>query len=84
MLVEYPTYCKANAKNLSQVKETFKKLRDHIQKNGGSTQLIMEMTAKKDPPRGELKYLGDAILKIPSQFVLKNTVLAVDNRRRRE
>ena len=84
ILVEYPTYCEANAKYLSQVKQTFKKLHDHIQKDGGSTQLIMVITAKKGPPRGELKYLGDAILKIPTQFVMKNTVFAVENRRRRD
>ena len=44
----------------------------------------MAMTAKKDPPRGELKYLGDAILKIPTQWVMKDTAFAVDNRRRRD
>ena len=38
----------------------------------------------KSPQRDELKYLSDAILKIPTQFVMKNTVFAVDNRRRRD
>ena len=80
MLVEYPTYCKANPENLSQVKETFIKLHDHISKNYGPAQLIMVMTAQKGPLRGELKYLGDVTLKIPNQFVLKDTVFRKDNR----
>ena len=79
MLVEYPTYCKANPENLSQVKETFIKLHDHIKKNYGPTQLIMVITAQKGPPRGELKYHGDVILKIPTQFVLKDNVFWKDN-----
>ena len=77
MLVEYPTYCKANPENLSQVKETFIKLHDHVKKNYGSAQLIMVMTAEKGLPRGELN--GDVILKIPTQFVLKDNVFWKDN-----
>ena len=79
MYVEYPTYCKADPERLSQVKETFIKLHDDINKNYGPAQLIMVMTAQKGSLRGNLKYLGDVLRKIPTQFVLKDNVFPKDN-----
>ena len=78
--VDYPTYFKANAENMLQVKQAFKNLHDHIKKINGSTQLIMVITARKGPPRGELKYLGDTKFKIPTQFVMKNNIFGKDNK----
>ena len=78
--VNYPTYFKANAENLLQVKQTFTKLHDHIKKINGSTQLIMVITARKGPPRGELKYYGDTVFKVPTQFVMKNNVFGKENK----
>ena len=78
--VDYPTYCKANAENVLQVKQAFRNLHDDIKKINGSTQLIMVITARKGPPRGELKYLGDTIFKIPTQFVMKNNVFGKGNK----
>ena len=78
--VNYPTYFKANAENLLQVKQTFTKLHDHIKRINGSTQLIMVITARKGPPRGELKYQGDTVFKVPTQFVMKNNVFGKDNK----
>ena len=78
--MDYPTYFKANAENLLQVKQAFRNLHDHIKKIKGSTQLIMVITARKGPPRGDLKYLGDTIFKIPTQFVMKNNISGKDNK----
>ena len=78
--VNYPTYFKPNAENLLQVKQAFTKLHDHIKKINGSTQLIMVITARKGPPRGELKYYGDTVFKVPTQFVMKNNVFGKENK----
>ena len=74
-----PTYRKANAENLLQVKQTFQKLHDDVKKIHGSTQLIMVITSKKGPLRGELKYLGDTVFRIPTQFVMENNVVGKGN-----
>ena len=76
--VDYPTYFKANTENLLKVKQAFRNLHDHIKKIKGSTQLIMVITVRKGPPRGDLKYLGDTIFKIPTQFVKKNNIFGKD------
>ena len=75
-----PTYRKANAENLLQVKQTFQKLHDDVKKIHGSTQLIMVITSKKGPLRGELKYLGNTVFRIPTQFVMENNVFGKDNK----
>ena len=73
--VDHPIYRKENAENMLQVKKTFEKLHDDIKKTNGSAQLIMVIIARKGPLRGELKYLGDTVFKIPTQFVMKSNVV---------
>ena len=80
MFVKYPIYSNACAENLSQVRQTFLKMHDHIKRKNGSAQLIMVITDKKGPWRGELKYLGDTMLKVPTQFVMKPNIYGKDNR----
>ena len=75
MYVDYPIYKKANAEHISQVKAIFENLFDD-----GCVQLIMVIIAKKGPARDELKYLGDTILKVPTQFVLKANILGKDSK----
>lgn len=74
MFVDYPKHDKANAANISQVKTDFKIFYDC-----GCMQLIMIIDAKKGPVRGELKFLRDKILRVPTQFVMKAKVLGKDN-----
>ena len=61
MFVDYPKYDKANAADISQVKTDFKILYDC-----GCVQLKMVIDAKKGPVRGELKFLRDTILRVPT------------------
>ena len=78
MYVDYPIYKNANAEDIPQVKAIFENLF-----HDGCVQLIMVITAKKGPVRDELKYLGDTVLRVPTQFVLKTNILEKDNRGRR-
>ena len=88
MLVDNPTYGNANIRNTSQVKETFEKLYNDIRKKkenkegkneDGSKVLILVINPKQSTIKDELKYLGDAILRVPTQFVLKTNVTGRDN-----
>ena len=74
MPVDFPVYDKANAENMSQVKVAFRNLYDR-----GCTKLIMVINAKKGAARDELKYIGDTILRVPTQFVMKNNILGKGN-----
>ena len=88
MLVDSPIYENANIQNTSQVKEKFKKLYNDIrrwkedqegQKQNGSKLLILVINPKRSTIKDELKYLGDAILRVPTQFVLKTNVTGRHN-----
>ena len=88
MLVDNPTYGNANIRNTSQVKETFEKLYNDIRKKkenkegkneDGSKVLILVINPKQSTIKDELKYLGDAVLRVPTQFVLKTNVTGRDN-----
>ena len=88
MLVDSPIYENANIQNTSQVKEKFKKLYKDIrrwkedqegQKQNGSKLLILVINPKRSTIKDELKYLGDAILRVPTQFVLKTNVTGRHN-----
>ena len=57
------------------MKEIFINLYDH-----GCTNLIMVVNAKKGTARDKLKYIGDAILRVPTQFVMKKNILGKHNR----
>ena len=72
--MDFPLYDKANAENMSQVKVAFRNLYDR-----GCTKLIMVINAKKGAARDELKYIGDTILRVPTQFVMKNNILGKGN-----
>jgi len=70
--VDYPVYGKADFHNLEDVERTFKDLCHHIQRqHGGPPQLILLITPKKGNVYPCIKYIGDAILNVPTQFVLK-------------
>ena len=88
MLVDNPTYENANIRNTSQVKEIFQKLYNDIRRKkenkegrneNGSKLLILVINPKQSTIKDQLKYLGDAILRIPTQFVLKTNVTGRDN-----
>ena len=80
MPVDFPAEAKANVEDIKQVKETFKKLHEHIKNERGHVQLIMVMNTKKGTVRDELKYIGDTILRVPTQFVMKLNIVGKDNR----
>ena len=88
MLVDNPTYGNADIRNTSQVKKTFEKLYNDIRKKkenkegkneNGFKVLILVINPKQSTIKDELKYLGDAILRVPTQFVLKTNVTGRDN-----
>ena len=88
MFVDNPSYENADIRNTSQVKDTFKKLYNDVRrkkenkegsKENGSKLLILVINPKQSTIKDQLKYLGDTILKIPTQFVLKTNVTGRDN-----
>ena len=88
MFMDNPTYEHANIRNKSQVKEIFKKLYNDIRRrkenqegkrDNGSKLLILVINPRQSTIKDELKYLGDTVLKIPTQFVLKTNVTGRDN-----
>ena len=75
MPMDNPTYEHANIRNTSQVKEIFKKQYNDIRRrkenqegkrDNGSKLLILVINPKQSTTKDELKYLGDAVLKIPT------------------
>ena len=88
MLVDNPSYENADIRNTSQVKETFKKLYNDIRRKkenqerkneNGTKVLILVINPKQSTIKDQLKYLGDTILRVPTQFVLKTNVTGRDN-----
>ena len=88
MVLDNPIYEKANARNTSQVKETFTKLCNDLRskkesqegkKESGYKLLIMVINPNKSTIKHELKCLGDLEHKVPTQFVLKTNVTGRDN-----
>ena len=75
MLVDFPVYDQGNAENLSRPKVVFINLYYH-----GCTKLIMVINAKISTARDELKYIGYTILRVPTQFFMKNNILGKDSR----
>ena len=89
MVVDNPIYENANVRNASQVKETFTKLYNDLRrrrkkenqeekKENGCQLLIMVINPSRSSIKDELKYLGDTIHMVPTQFVLKPNVTGKD------
>ena len=77
--IEYPEYGKADVRNLPDIEKQFIALRRSImEKYKKEPQLIMLICPEKGPFRNRIKYLGDAVYKMPTQFVMRQNVLGRD------
>ena len=83
MVVDNPIYEDTHARNIFEVEEAFRKLYNDIkrkkegqegEKENGCQLLIMIINQSRSTIKNELKFLGDTILRVPTQFVLKANV----------
>jgi len=74
--IDYPIYDKADVNNLEDVEKSFKRLCMHIQQQcNGKPQLVLVIAPFKGNIYPCIKYIGDAVMNVPTQFVLKKNVL---------